>query len=437
MNSFSLTIAFISSVFGVAQAITLDSVLSETLSKNPAIQQARLNLEEASGHRLVLNSITWPNARIVVPLGVQGQQQPGGSTKAFTFARGLFTQPLVNAAIPPSRRLGDVDLLIAEQQLNVAVVEQLHAARLTFYSALYNRNLQSIQKEERQRFNENAASQKDRYEAGLVDRSAFTSAEVQARELDSQIESAASGYAQARLKLAEAMGDKVPADGPLPEPEGELQSAPLDVDVAKETAAALERRADIKLARLIVRAANEQQRIIEAGYYPIVIGTAQGDFIPVSGIHREGSTSRTDFVGSQFRKGAVYTWRVIDNGKLAGAVIKQRETRKINEMACHRLEANVGAELVQIRNNLSAIKEREKSLAGGLEMAEQNAISIQQNLLQGIVSELEYRQAQNASLDVKSGLLTASFQYSVALAEWDRVTGRYFQFSEDTTPNVR
>ncbi|HXX42433.1 MAG TPA: TolC family protein [Chthoniobacterales bacterium] len=439
MNPIRFIFAITFSITGAMPAITLDAVLNETLEKNPAIQQAKSNLEQAAGHRLVLRSITWPNLRAAVPAGIQGGHQAGSdSIKGFIFARGFFTTPLVNAAIPPSRRLGDVEFLIAEQQLNVAIVEQLHAVRLAFYSALFNRRLETIDREEQQRAEQNAASQKDRYEAGLTDRSAFTSATVQAGELSSQIEAARRAYAEAQVQLAAATGEQIPADGTMPEPEGELQSQPLDVDLAKETTDAIERRADIRLARLMVRAANDQQRIIEAGYYPLALGTLQGDFIPTTGIHRQGSSRRSDdFTGSEAREGAVYTWRVIDNGKVTGAVITQRETRQINEMACRRLEANVGAELVQIRNNLNALKARQKSLGGGLEMAEQNATSIQQNLAQGLVSQLDYRQAQNASLDVKSGLLTASFQYSVALAEWDRATGRYFQFSEDTTPNVR
>jgi outer membrane protein TolC len=439
MNSFRLAFAFTLLFLGYARAITLEAVLDTTLQKNPAIQQAKLNLEQAAGHRLVLRSIMWPTIRAGVPAGVQGGDRAGENrTRAFIFARGFFAQPLFNAAIPPSRRLGDVELLIAEQQLNVAVVEQLHAARLAFYSALYNRSLQAVRKEQQQRYDENAASQKDRYEAGLSDRSAYTSATVQAHGLDAQIESARRAYAESQVNLALAMGEQVPADGPMPEAEGELQFTPLDVDLAEETTAAIERRVDIKLARLMVRAANEQQRIIEAGYYPVVTGILQADLIPVSGIHRQGSTRRTeDFQGSEAREGAVYTWRVIDNGKVVGADIKQRRDREINEIACRKLEANVGSELLRIRNNLIAIEARQKSLNGGLRMADQNAATIQQNLAGGIVSELEYRQAQNAFLDIKSGLLTASFQHEVAQAEWDRATGRYFQFSDDTGPNVR
>src|SRR5436309_14944249 len=195
------------SILPSAQAVTLETVLQTTLEKNPAIQEAKSNLEQAAGQRLVLRSIIWPDLKARVPVGLQGGHRGGeDSIKGFGFARGSFTQTLFNAAVPASLRRGDVGLLIAQQQLNVTVVEQLHAARLAFYGALYNRGLQSIREDQRQRLDENVASQKERYEAGLTDRSAFTSASVQARELDSQIEAARRAYAEMRPKFAEASG---------------------------------------------------------------------------------------------------------------------------------------------------------------------------------------------------------------------------------------
>src|SRR5205814_4646249 len=108
-------------------SITLDGVLNSTLEKSPAIQQAKANLEQAAGRRLVLRSIVWPNLRLNVPAGIQGGQRAGeNSTKVFGFARGSLTQPLFNTAIPPSLRRGDVEVLIDEQQLILAVAEKLH-----------------------------------------------------------------------------------------------------------------------------------------------------------------------------------------------------------------------------------------------------------------------------------------------------------------------
>src|SRR5437868_1424914 len=191
-------------------------------------------------------------------------------------------------------------------------LEQAAGKRLVFlYAALYNRSLESLRREQQRRLQENVTAQRTRFEAGLTDKTALASATVQASELDTRIEGAHRTYLDARLQLALVMGID-PAKASLPEPEGELHSIPIRVDVDSETAAALQRRADLKLARLFVRAANEDQRIIEADYYPAVIGSLPGEYVPVTGIHREGSTSKTqDFIGSEIREKAAYTWRVV------------------------------------------------------------------------------------------------------------------------------
>ena len=423
----------LASISSAAHAITLDTVMNTTLEKNPAIQEAKAKLEAATGRRIVLRSIAWPSVRLNVPAGVQGGYRGGSTdTKLFGFVRGSLTQPLLNAAIPPSFRRGDVEVLIAEQQLNLAVEQQLHAARLTYYSAIYNRQLMSLRDKQRAHLDENVASQSDRYRAGLVDRSAFTTATVEARALDPMVEDARRNYGAAQLQISQLMGVSLSSDNTLPVLDGDLSFTSVDLDLNAETAATLERRTDIKLARLLVRAANEDERIIAAGYYPNVNGIITADYIPVTGIHREGSTSRTDdFLGSEIREGAAYTWQVIDNGKVTGAVIKARKAREINEVELHKLEASVGRELSKIRNDLRGTQTRYQSFAAGTQNAEQTAAAVQQNLGSGLASQLEYRVAEDSHLKTQTGLLEASYLNSVARAEWDRATGRYFQFAKD------
>src|SRR5213083_1918966 len=205
-------------------AVTLQEVLRTTLERNPAILEAKAGLEQAAGQRLVFRSIVWPDFDVLVPAGVQYGHRAGESgVKGFAVGRGNLEQTLFNMAVPHSLRRGDIEVLIAQQQLNVTVVEQLHAARLAFYAALYNRSLESIRDEQRQKLDENVTTQKDRFEAGLADKSAFTSASVQSSELVPQIERAHRAYREAQLKLAEAMAIN-PAKSSLPEPEGELES---------------------------------------------------------------------------------------------------------------------------------------------------------------------------------------------------------------------
>ncbi len=414
-------------------AVTLQEVLRTTLERNPAILEAKAGLEQAAGQRLVFRSIVWPDFDVGVPAGVQYGHRAGESgVKGFVVGRGNLEQTLFNMAVPPSLRRGDIEVLIAQQQLNVAVVEQLHAARLAFYAALYNRSLESIGDQQQQELEENVASQKNRFEAGLADRSAFTSATIQADELVPQMEGAHRAYREAQLNLAQAMGID-PAKSSLPEPDGELGFAPIGLDVDAETAAALQRRVDLKLARLFVRAANEDQRIIAADYYPRIAGSIHGEWVPVSGIHRQESTSKTqDFIGSEIREKAAYTWRVVDNGKVGGAVLRARAAREENELTCRKLESNVSRELSRIANDIQAVAAREKSLASASAAAEESARTVRENVATGLISPLEYRVSQTAFLKTKSGLLDAVYQHNVAVAEWDRATGRYFQFSYET-----
>jgi len=417
-----------------ASGVTLQTVLRTSLERNPAILEAKSALEGATGQRLVFRSVAWPDAELGVPAGVQAGHRAGeNGVKGFAVGRGTLTQTLFSAGLPASMRRGDIEVLVAQQQLNVSVVDQLHAARLAFYAALYNRSLESIRRDQQRRLQENVTTQRTRFEAGLADKSALTSATVQAAELETKIEGAHRVYLDAQLQLALAMGID-PANASLPEPDGELQSIPIRVDLDSETATALQRRVDLKLARLFVRAANEDQRIIAADYYPIVTGSLPGEYVPVTGIHREGSTSKTqDFIGSEIREKATYTWRVIDNGKVGGAVLRARSAREINELTCRKLEANIPRELSRIANDLKTTDVREESLVSATAAAEESARAVQQNLTSGLASPLEYRVTQNAFLETKSGLLEAIYEHNLAVAEWDRATGRYFQFSEDTT----
>src|SRR5437867_8460020 len=82
-----------------ASAITLESVLKTTLEKNPAIQEAKAGLEQATGRRLVFWSVVWPRAEVGVPSGVQAGHRAGESgVKGFAVVRGLLTQTLFDMA---------------------------------------------------------------------------------------------------------------------------------------------------------------------------------------------------------------------------------------------------------------------------------------------------------------------------------------------------
>ena len=416
-------------------ALTLDAVMQQTMDRNPEIQQARLNLEQATGKRLVIRSIAYPDAVIGGLLGDEGGKRAGQpANQPFGFAAGGFTQALFNAAIPASFRRANLEVLIAQQQLNTAITNQLHGARVAFYTAVYNRDLKNIRSEQLQRLQANVAGQSQRYQSGLVNRSVTVGAEVQASELEPQLEASNRAYQGAELKIVEAIGENLGPSALLPEPAGELKYEAINIDLPNEVTRALQRRPDLELARLVVRASEEDQRILEAEYYPTVNAVIGGEYIPVSGVRKtqvQGGPRRSDdIISSEIREGAAYTWRVIDNGQVYGNVKRQRSARQINELLLHKMEQDIPREMARIDRDLKAIAEKQELLSKASGAAAQNAETVQQNLDKGVVTQLEYRQAQNAALEVQTGLLSLAYQQKVALAEWDRATGRYFRFSE-------
>lgn len=423
-------------------AITLDAALARTLENNPSIRQAKLAVEQASGRRLVLRAGSLPDIRLITPGGVQGGHRAGeDKVQPFAFAQGFFTQPLFNAAIPAAYRRGDVEVLIAQQRLNMATTEQLHTARVAFYTAAFNGSMGDLAERQRQRLKGNAVAQADRYQAGRSDRSALTVAQALEQQLQPRVEEARRLHDTALLKLAQTMGDNLGPGANLPSIEGELRFTnmpALDPDMQARIAVA--ERPDLKLARLLVRAAVEDQRIIEAAYYPMVNATISGDYIPVSDIRRgsEGSARRSDdIISSEARFGAAYTWRVVDNGKVAGAARRQRAVREINELVLTRLEAEVPRELTRIGNNLRGLTARQDSLARATGAAEKTVTDVQNNLAEGLSSPLEYRTAESSFLEMQAGLLSVAYEQNLARAEWDRATGRYFQFSDGPNRNVQ
>jgi outer membrane protein TolC len=189
----------------------------------------------------------------------------------------------------------------------------------------------------------------------------------------------------------------------------------------------------------MVRAAEEDQRIIEAQYYPALDAVLSGTGIPTTVRRSNSGSARTsdDILSSEIAGGVAFTWRVVDNGLVGGQVARQRAIREMNEISLRQLEANAAVDLKRIANNFRAIEGRWKSLNAAISGAEQNVDVIQRTLTEGLSSQLEFRTAESSFLETRSALLAAAYQQNIAQAEWDRATGRYFQFSNDTAAKVR
>jgi len=418
------------------QAVTLDALMRKTAEKNLAIAEARLAVEQATGKRVVLRAVALPTLGVGVVAGDLGGSRAGqASNQPFAFGTGTLVQPLFNVAIPPTRRLGNIGVLIAEQQLNIAMVAELHSARVAFYGAQYNGALADLLSSQQDRLAANARSQRNLYEAGVARRDGALAADLTTREFDAKIAAARHDHQAALLKLSHAINA---SESPIVDGNVAFVSRQFDVVAAASTA--LRRRADLQVARLIVQSSTEEVRIAEANYLPAVNAIASGTYIPVSGIRQTGANSprhSDQFVSSEVQAGVGYTWRIMDAGRFDGEIGRTRAAREVNEIVYRRLTENIPRELGHIKNDLAALDARHNALLKAADLAEQDAITIRDNFSQGRSSQLELRDAENTTLQVQTGLLTVAYQQSVGVAEWDRATGGYLEFSDDAPRTTR
>jgi len=421
--------------------MTLEDCLARTLTHNPDIQQLRLDVERAAGTKLVFRARALPQLSAQTTAGLRyGPLYPPSGL--FGIITAQFSQPVLDAGIPPSLRRGKLEVILAQQNLNRTVTATLHAARVTFLRALYLRDLIALHEEIDQRLQANVDSEQRRLDVGTGSKAAVDAAKVQQLNLELALANLRNDYFSTVTRVAELCGRDPGADSNgvwqsrLPRPVGVLQFEPVNVDWSQETAYALRHRADLKLLRALTDATAADKQTVQAGYFPLVSLTAAGLFIPQNLF----VSKQTDIVPGQdprtsdLRAGVEMSWRVIDNGQVTGPSHRLEAVRQEYEIARRQLEQNIPRELAVIEGTLASADARHDALLKSAEAAEENLRLIEAQLALGAATQLDFLNAQSNLLSVRVGLADATVSHELARAELDRATGRYLEFRAANAP---
>ncbi len=207
----------------------------------------------------------------------------------------------------------------------------------------------------------------------------------------------------------------------LPKPVGDLRYEPVKVDLPRESAYAVQHRADLKLLQALVDATAADRQTVQAGYFPSVSLTATTLFIPQNLLlHKEtaivvGQDTRT----SEVRAGVEMSWRVIDNGQVTGASHRLEATRQAYEIILRKLQQNIPRELATIQGELQNADARREALNKSAAEAEENLELIEAQVALGQATQLDFFKAQGNLLSVRAGLAEACMLTSRARAELD------------------
>ena len=435
-----------------AETLTLAQCLRETAEHNPDILEQRRAVERALASRLTLRARALPTLTAGGTLGALNQEEnvKEGSVQTKTdfiaLATGSLYQPLFDAAVPASYRRGTLGVLAAEQNFYSVASTQLHAARLGFYRALYQQQNGEILRQTDAVFAGNVQSQSQLVTAGLEGRAALLSAQVQRANVGPELLAAAGTYRTGLASLLQTMGRALPRtrgnDDPLARIVlgGSLDETARGFDAADALRVALERRPDLRSLRAMVKMNQEDANIARAGYYPLVRLYLAGELIPESNVrNRPNAIRQSDQQQTtELRPGITGSWNVIDTGGTRGAVRAQEAARDTVQISLKRLETNLPSELATVRARLTDASGRLDALRGNVDAAQNTLNIIQGGVAQGLNTQTEFYYAQNDLLAIRTGLLAARLEMSLAHAELDRLTGNYLRYVEpDPAPAAR
>ena len=421
--------------------LTLEDCLAWTFRQNPDIQRLRADVERAAGAKLVYRSRALPNLAGQVSGGLRAGPlySPSGP---FGILTAQFSQPLIDVAVPPTLRRGQLEVIIAQQNLNREVTDRLHAARVTFLQALYFRDLAALYEEIDERLQTNVVSEQQRLDVGTGNEAAVKSATIQELNLALELSNLRGQYFAAVTRITELCG-RDPREAAkdavrlrLPKAVGELRYEPMTVDLPQASAYALEHRADVKLLKALVDATAADRQTVRAGYFPLVSLTASGLFIPNNYLLSKqtqivaGQETRT----TEYRAGVAVSWRVIDNGQVTGASRRLEATRQAYEVALNQLRQSVPRELAVIQGALQNADGRRDALLKSAAEAEENLKLIEAQVALGQATQFDFLKAQGNLLSVRAGLVDATYSHEIACAELDRATGRYLEYHTESVP---
>ena len=416
-----------------AEPVTLEACLQEVFNNNPEILAARADLDRAAGQRLVFNARGLPRLNTDALVGYQGDRGIGGAATVIIVSHADLAQPLFEAGIPASRRRGNREVVIARQNYYQAATERLYQARVQFLQIFARQQAAAGPARDSGGAGREpgCAESADLLRSGLASRMTELQARVQRLGIEPDLAEANGAARRGIVILRQLMGRDT--GKPDPEPQGSLGFQQVGLDLQALTAEALQKRPDLAALRGLIGASEEDRRIVQAGYYPLVEARVGVTGVPPANKASEGEgnpnalRSIDSNLVNEFRYGVFLSW-VIDNGTIVGqsrALGAQADSLRV---ALSRAEADVPRDLARLRVVMAVNSQRRASYAVAGTSGDETLSTVNDQIRAGTAGQVAFSNAESSLRDARLGAVDVAIEQAIALAELDRITGRYLRF---------
>ena len=439
---------------------TLNDAILTALRQNPSIQIARQEIERTKGLYIQMRAEALPQ------IAMTGSFQD--VDPHLQVNHGLSTQTAATPTpVPTATPIGGTGTTLnsfngVERSYNVQIkatqvifaggriISQIRAADFTrdssyyafrnaidlvvatvrqqFYQVLLDRALIGVQEESVKLLKSQLQDQQNRFEAGTVPRFNVLQAQVALSNQYPFLIAAQNNYRIAQLQLAKTLGldfDPNRGDAAPLEAIGELVYQPRHMLLAEAIELAKARRPFLKQQKAIVLSNAQQVRVARAGYFPQI--SASGG----SEVRSSSFSDNPRDVSSGYIFGATGSWAIWDWGATYGQVKQARAVLEESKITLDDFQRQVELEVQQQDSNLKQSAELVKATEQSVGQAEEALRLASARLSAGAGTQLEVLDSRVQVTQAQSNRLQALYNYSTALAEFDRVTATEVIYSNE------
>jgi outer membrane protein TolC len=420
--------------------LTLDQCLDLALRQNPSVLKAKQGLQRS--HGLIVEA----RAAFIPQLGASGRYSqvdknaidiPQIPTNMFPSIPGLTAvsgnqehpwaaQVEVSQLIYSGgrasgnlrvARLNDQIVLLAFQQ---TVADMILAVRKAFYQVLLNQVQVNVREESAKLLAQQLEDAQHRFDAGEVPRFNVLRAGVELANARPPLIRAQNDLRLSRETLVKLLAIDTPgkrADFTPINFVGELSYEHRAWDLPASLAKALEHRPELKQAEKQVTVSRENIKVASSGYQPQI--SVFGNY----GIHDSPFDNNLDNTVHGWTLGAQGSWAIFDGLLTRGRVIQARAQSEQAELDYEDMRRGIELEVRQAYSDylqaLQLIEAQKKTV----EQAEESLRLAEARFRAGTGTQLDVLSAQTALTEARSNEIQALYEYNVADASLERVTG--------------
>ena len=420
--------------------LTLEQCLDLTLKQNPSILKARQELQRTRG--LLVEA----RAAFIPQLTASGQYNqtdkrvinvPHIPTNVFPPVAGLTAvsgnqEHPWRAQVEVSQlvwsggrasgnlqvaRLSDQIAVLAFQQ---TVADTIFTVRKAFYQILLDQVQVNVREQSVKLLEQQLEDAKHRFDVGEVPRFNVLRAEVELANARPPLIRAQNDLRLSRETLVRLLAIDTPGkrtDFTLINFVGDLAYEHRVWDLSASLTRALDQRPELQQAQKQVVVARENIKLASAGYQPQV--SVFGNY----GIHNSPFAEDLDNTVHGWTVGAEASWPIFDGMLTHGRVVQARARSEQAELDYEDARRGVELEVRQAYSDYLQALQLIEAQMKTVEEAEESLRLAEARFRAGTGTQLDVLSAQTALTEARSNEIQARYEYNVANASLERVTG--------------